>query len=298
MKKTKVRKLVSKLVVALGITAFSFCAQAQNITAYEDYKDYFFVFDNGVKIQLDYRKVHAYQVGYSSVAYLNSFDELWVYQNGKQEKVIEWSKTFQQTDNFLVFGDNGFLNVYDNGATKLLSYQTGKTVYGDSIIAYYDVQNQSVNVYYNDSIYPIETDLISSPKYMKAGENIVAYLSPQNYFLAFYKGEIVEIMYTDDHIDFKCGLNIIAFIKPEIETFNVFYNGEEEEIDEYLPLSYKCGDNMVVYVNSEGFLMQFYKGKKHEITSFAPPFYKVVDDMVYIAYKTDCSLFMKVKISN
>ena len=55
----------------------------------------------------------------------------------------------------------------------------------------------------------------------KVGENLVAYINPQNYFLAFYHGEVIQLMYTDDPIKFEVGLNTIAYINPIIESFHV-----------------------------------------------------------------------------
>ena len=114
----------------------------------------------------------------------------------------------------------------------------------------------------------------------KVGENLVAYINPQNYFLAFYHGEIIQLMYTDDPIKFEVGLNTIAYINPVIESFHVVHYGEEKELEEYPPLSFKCGDNMVAYVTMEGEFFQYFKGNKMEVSSFAPDSYSVVDDML------------------
>ena len=109
---------------------------------------------------------------------------------------------------------------------------------------------------------------------------MINYINPQNYFLAFYHGEIIQLMYTDDPIKFEVGLNTIAYINPVIESFHAVYYGEEKELEEYPPLSFKCGDNMVAYVTMEGEFFQYYKGNKMEVSSFAPDSYTVVDDML------------------
>ena len=267
------------LLVICFITFFQ-SVKSQNLAAYVDYKNAFNVFDDGVKIQLDHRKVESYKAGNNLVAYINLQNELWVYQNGKQKKIIDWVKNYTITDNILAFGDNGFLNVYENGNARLLCSQTGLHGIGDSIVAYHDIQNNSFEVYYNQKILQLETDLLNGIESFKVGENLVAYINPQNYFLAFYQGEIIQLMYTDDPIKFEVGLNTIAYINPVIESFHVVYYGEEKELEEYPPLSFKCGDNMVAYVTMEGEFFQYYKGNKREVSSFAPDSYTVVDDML------------------
>lgn len=255
-------------------------AKSQNLAAFIDYKNAFNVFNDGVKIQLDHRRPLSYKVGYTYIAYINSQNELWIYQNGKQNKVIDWIKNYETTDHIMVFGDNGFLNVYENGKTQLLCSQTGSYIASDSIVAYHDIQNNSFEVYYNQEVHQLETDLLRGIDNYKVGENIVAYINPQNYFLAFYKGKISEILFTDDPINFQVGLNMVAFINPALETFHIFYQGEEQELEEYAPLSFQCGDNMVAYITMEGEFVQFFKGQKNEVSSFAPDSYLVKDNML------------------
>ena len=274
------QKTTLNLLLVICFFTFFQSVKSQNLAAYVDYKNAFNVFNAGVKTQLDHRQVLDYKVGNNLVAYINPQNELWIYQNGKQKKIIDWVKNYTITDNILAFGDNGFLNVYENGNARLLCSQTGLHGIGDSIVAYHDIQNNSFEVYYNQKILQLETDLLNGIESFKVGENLVAYINPQNYFLAFYQGEIIQLMYTDDPIKFEVGLNTIAYINPVIESFHVVYYGEEKELEEYPPLSFKCGDNMVAYVTMEGEFFQYYKGNKREVSSFAPDSYTVVDDML------------------
>jgi hypothetical protein len=275
----KQKTILTTLLVICFLTFFQ-RGKSQNLAAYVDYKNAFNVFHDGVKIQLDHRKVESYKVGYTSVAYINNQNELWVYQNKIQTKIIDWVKNYTITDNLMVFGDNGFLNVYENETARLLCSRTGLHGIGDSVVAFHDIQNNSFEVYYNQKTIQLETDLLNGIESFKVGENLVAYINPQNYFLAFYHGEIIQLMYTDDPIKFEVGLNTIAYINPAIESFHVVYYGEEKELEEYPPLSFKCGDNMVAYVTMEGEFFQYYKGNKVEVSSFAPDTYAVTDNML------------------
>ena len=274
------QKTTLNLLLVICFFTFFQSVKSQNLAAYVDYKNAFNVFHDGVKIQLDHRKAESYKVGYTLVAYINNQNELWVYQNGKQTKIIDWVKNYTITDNILAFGDNGCLNVYDNGNSRALCSQGVYYAVGDSVVAFYDVQNNSFEVYYNRKVHQLETDLLNGIESFKVAENLVAYINPQNYFLAFYHGEIIQLMYTDDPINFEVGLNTIAYINPVIESFHVVYCGEEKELEEYPPLSFKCGDNMVAYVTMEGEFFQYYKGNKMEVSSFAPDTYVVTDDML------------------
>ena len=274
------QKTTSICLLAICYLLFFQSGKSQNLAAYVDYKNAFNVFNAGVKTQLDHRQVLDYKVGTNLVAYINPQNELWVYQNGKQKKIIDWVKNYTITDNILAFGDNGFLNVYENGNARLLCSQIGLHGVGDSIVAYHNIKNNSFEIYYNQKILQLETDLLNGIESFKVGENLVAYINPQNYFLAFYHGEIIQLMYTDDPIKFEVGLNTIAYINPVIESFHVVHYGEEKELEEYPPLSFKCGDNMVAYVTMEGEFFQYYKGNKLEVSSFAPDTYNVTDNML------------------
>jgi len=275
----KQKTTLNLLLVICFLTLFQ-SVKSQNLAAYIDYKNAFNVFHDGIKIQLDHRKAESYKVGYTFVAYINVQNELWVYKKGKQTKIIDWIKNYTITDNLMAFGDNGYLNVYDNGSSRALCTQCVSYAVGDSVVAFYDVQNNSFEVYYNRKVHQLETDLLNGIESFKVGENLVAYINPQNYFLAFYHGEIIQLMYTDDPINFEVGLNTIAYINPAIESFHVVYYGEEKELEEYPPLSFKCGDNMVAYVTMEGEFFQYYKGNKLEVSSFAPDTYTVTDNML------------------
>jgi len=274
------QKTIFLLLALLYFSSLAPIVKAQNLAAYVDYKNALQVFNDGVKIQLDHRKPKEVKVGYTNVVYINSLNELWTYHNGKQYKLLDWTSKYEVTDNLITYGTSGFLNVFENGVAQLLCSQGHPHSVGDSIIAFKDIQSNSFNVYYDQKVHQLETDLLNSTLYWRLSENLVAYVNPQNYFLVFYHGKINEIMYTEDRIDFQVGLNIVAYIDPTLETFHMFFKGEIIELEEYPPASYKCGDNMVAYINMEGEFIQVYNNEKFEINSYSPESYTVIDDMV------------------
>ena len=59
-----------------------FTAQGQPLSAYVDYKNCFYVFDNGVKKQLEYLPIKSYQIGGNAVAYVNEGGDTKAYYKG------------------------------------------------------------------------------------------------------------------------------------------------------------------------------------------------------------------------
>ncbi len=274
-------RLRSTLPILLLLTIFSQNTKAQDLAAYVDFKNYFYVFDDGSRIQLSHQAVQSYKVGYNTVAYLNNQSDLWVYQNGKQKLLSETIRTYNVSDHLMTFGDNGFLNIYDNGRAQMLSNNVASYKAGDSLVAYYDKLSESFEVYYNNESIQLESGLVDGEiRLYKVGDNILAYFDKQGYFKVFYQGEAWSVLVFDDFFTFEVGLNVVAYAHPDFETLNVIYKGEEIELENAMPQNFKCGDDMVAYVTLSGEFRQFYQGKTTEISSFEPDFYEVIDDML------------------
>ena len=59
----------------------SFYSFSQNLSAYNDYRNYFQAFDNGEFRQIDYLPVKSFQVGGAAIAYVDNSNEFRIYSD-------------------------------------------------------------------------------------------------------------------------------------------------------------------------------------------------------------------------
>ncbi len=255
-------------------------AFAQNLSSFVDYRDYFYIFDNGATKQVEYQPIKSYKRGEKCIAYISNRGRFKVYFKGE---VVELEKynvfEYFVTDNLVIYKTDNELNVFDNGLTHSLVYYPEFYGFGDSIVAFYDKASKYLNVYYNGHITPIGESLVGVPaKSMSVGDNLVAFKDINDYLKVFYHGEIFESIYSPSV--FKAGRNVVAYIDGTSSEFGIFYKGDNVEAEPFKPLSFKMGDEMVVYVDYSGSFKVFYNGETYPISSFKPEFYHVKDDIV------------------
>ena len=252
----------------------------QNLASFIDYRDYFYIFDNGSAQQLEHQPVKSYKTGKKCAAYINNLGRFKVYFNGElieleKHNVIEYFTT----DNLVVYKVDNELNVFDNGIVKSLVYFPELYGFGDSVVAFYDKVSKYLNVYYNGRIIPIGEGLVDLPaKSMRVGDNLVAFKDKTDYLKIFYHGKIFESIYFPQV--FKTGRNVVAYIDGTSSEFGIFYNGDVFETEPFKPISFEVGNEMVVYVDYSGSFKVFHEGEVFSISSFEPDFYLVRDDIV------------------
>ena len=254
---------------------------SQNSIAYSDYRNYFYIFDNGIKKEMEYLPVKSYKNGASCIAYQDNSGTLKIYYNKKVYELLEGATDFYVTKNICVGKCNGQLKIFDNGKTRTISRNTEAFEYGDSIIAFYDNQYKTFNAYYNDSIIQLE-DMLTDESFteFKAGNNMVTYVNNQSEFTIFYRGKKIKLFLVADPFSYKVGQDIIAFTNYEDLSLNVFRNFAIKKIESQIPSSFLCGKNCVVYVDESGSFKMYKDGKTEIISNIKPDFYYISDEMV------------------
>ena len=254
--------------------------KAQNLSAFSDYRDYFYIFDNGVSQQMEYQPVQSYKAGNKFVAYLDNRGYFKVYFEG----IAATLETFKignyfATDNLLIYTIQNELYVFDNGVRKKLSSYTGFYAVGDSIAAFFDKTSKYLNVYYRGNIIPLADAMMGgSAKSLRVGDNLVAFIGQDDYLNIFFNGKIYSEQYKP--LTFNVGMNVVAYIDASSSEFRIFYQGKTYEIETFMPESYKPGYDLVAFVNQTHSFKIFYKGDVITVSSFAPDFYKSADNLV------------------
>jgi hypothetical protein len=275
--------------------------RSQNLSAFTDYKDYFYVFDNGAMNQAEYLPVKTYKVGGNSVAYVDNSDNFKAFYNGKAYELADLPPTtFYATNNLVVYFSNRVLSVFDNGKiTRLPGWVTQGYVYGDSIVGYYDENGDAYNVYHDGKVEPLP-DMIDNASLTTfvAGGNLLGYKAADGNLKVFFHGKVYDT--GTSHATFYkggAGANTIPFMDEYSQLFKVFYNGTITNLENIPPKSVKVGDDLVAYVDRTGNFKIFYQGNLTTISTTEQDFYTVAGNVVVFGTEdVQFSVFWKGKI--
>jgi hypothetical protein len=272
-----------KINLLFAICCFSYVpVLSQNLSAYTDYKNYFYAFDNGPNIELESQPIKSYKVGGNALAYVNGADNFRAYYKGDIYDLLSIPPAdYTATDNLVVFYRDMILNVFDNGNRKTLSGYTSSYSAGDSLVGFYDLNNSILRAYYNGQVHDLETILgreVDSIKF-KVGDNIMAYVNSADQFKIFFKEHLLNLeSYAPS--SFQAGRNIVSYVDGYTQNFKIFYNGMSYTVENTPPASYITADDMVAYVSNTGDFKIFYQGQLSKISSFAPVFYDAQDKVM------------------
>lgn len=269
---------------------------AQQLAAFNDNLNRFWVFDGGTFQQLEYLEISDYQIGGFMVAYIDGGSSLKVYRNGEVETLVTGSPIkYEATDYLLGYSLYEQLNVYDNGKSRVLSTECDAYEIRDSLIGWHNRIRQTIQIYYNGQVYTIEDGLIYNPlENYKMGDNTVVYVqSSSEQLKLFYQGEIIILDDYVENIEYEAGRDIVAFIDKPDQSFQLFYKGEILELENFEPRSFKVGDEVLAYVDNLGHLKFFKDGEVQTVSNFDPEFYDVVDNVLIFEeqgfFKTVCN---------
>lgn len=284
-------KLSLPLVFVILSTSF---VQAQNLSAYTDYRDRFYIFDEGTSTKVEDLKPQSFKVGGEGVLYVNAQGNLKLYSEGVVSKLESGGVSqYFTTDHILAYSIFEKLIVIENGKKNILSTRCPIFRVEDSLIVYFDRNLESLRVYYDGESIDIESGLVGMPvEHFTSGDNIVAYISYRlKNFKVYYKGENRTLLENVEEINFKAGRDIVAYENPLENNFNAFYKGEIYKLDDFMPKSFKTGDDFVAYVNEMGEFKVFFDGEIYEASSFTPQAYYAEDNLLLFAEYEYLKLF-------
>lgn len=287
---------MKKLALIIIIACFHIVGYGQYLAAFNDNVHHFWIFEAGTFQQVEYLEIQEFQVGGILVAYIDNAGNLKVYRNGKVEQIMEGNPIkFEATDYLLGYSVYQQLNVYDNGKVKVLSTQCDDYITRDSLMAWYNQIQKTIDVYYNGQVTTIMDGLIYNPlQEFKAGDNTLAFVhTSSEAFYLFYQGHLQILdQYVQDLV-FEAGRDVVAYVDKPDQSFYVFYRGETTELETFEPKSFQVGDEMVAYVDNLGKLKLFDDGQVTTVTSFEPKYYSLNDKVLVYEeqgfFKTYCN---------
>lgn len=258
----------------------------QDLGAYTDYMNRFYVFDKGQSIQIEDLRPQSFDIGGECILYLNSAGHLKMYANGKvQDLEIGGATKYNATDHLATYNIYEKLKVVYKGEALELSTRCTKYYAADSLVAFYDKNEESLRVFYQGKVSDIESGMVGNPvKIWDGGDNIVAYITERtNDFKIWYKGEVRTINRNVPNTRFKAGRDIVAYIDELEQNFKVFFRGEIFIIDDYVPSIYKVADDFVAFVNQSGEFKVFANGEVQTVSTYAPEGFIAEDNVLAFA---------------
>lgn len=296
------RKIIYFLLL-LGFGMQSQTMKAQPLSAYYDFQNQFFAWDNGMIRKIDYLIPLEYKIGRYALPYLDNARNFKIYCNGATTKINSGNtNAFYPSDYLVTFQNNTVLQVWENGEITKLSNLCDKFVSGDSLVMFFDRVQSEYRMYYNKEIFTLETflsgintsSLIRTDSAQKRfdnmdiangqiptfqlSDNIAAYVNFSDQFKIFYLGKLIE-QESYPIKSFGVGRNTVTYVDINNE-FKVFYKGNTTSIDAYVPYQYQTGDNLVAFIGSDNYFKIFYNDTVHNIGYMQPDFV-VVDNIVY-----------------
>ncbi len=282
---------------------FLFCffiapVTAQNLAAYNDYRNYLILFDSGANQQVEHNKVQSFKVGGNMVAWVDYLQNFKLYYKG-ETKILQPVPigNYYATDYLIAYtlGFGTAVFVVDGGKERRLTVNSKYFSVGDSIVTFYDMQTQSYKAYYKGKITELDYG-DDSRKDEKVSDNVAAYISRTGELRAFWNGQVYPLLLINEPVTYQVGKNIVPYIDGYTSTFKTFYKGNTFEIEPNKPLSFKTGDDLVAYETQDWTFNVFYNQRVTKLSSYQPKFYDVVDSLVIYQEFNTFKVFYKGKI--
>ncbi len=275
---------MTKRLISVAIIAFIFSSHimAQHLSAYVDYMDRFYIFDHGESKKVDDISPSSFKIGGTGVLYINSSGHLMLYKDGRIHD-LEYggvlTSDYKATDYLLAYKLFEKIKVYYDNTLIELSNRCTSYQIEDSLIAFYDKNQESLRVFYKGEIKDIESGMVGNPiESWKSGSNTLAWISSLTYdFKVWYQNEIYTLIKNSSDTRYKAGQDIVAYIDPLDQGFKAFYKGEVYDLSDFEPQSYQVGFGFVAYVDQVGDFKIFNDEEINTISTITPDTFLVED---------------------
>lgn len=238
------------------------------------------VFLDGSFSDLDPRKPQALYPCGDRLAYMTDAGDLKMFANGNVTELQDGAPVQVETSRHMLAWKTGpALRIPTTGGAETICRNVGRFTVSDSLIAFHDIQQQNLVVYWNGRVMPIADVLMSSDDVVwKSGSNtLLLYDIGRQQVLLFYRGQVTRLCDGDDVSRSMPGGDVVAFMDQYEDTFHVFDKGQVFDVDPFAPASFQVGDGLVAYVTSSGSFRCFKDERVWDIADFAPDQYWVRD---------------------
>lgn len=258
----------------------TFGLSAQIVIPFEDFNNYFRVFQDESFRVLEFQRIQEYKAGDEFIAYIDNRGNLRVYDGVKVSDITNLNVKYHVSDHLMAWSVGPTVNLWDHGFQKTLTFNGRNYLVKDSLVVFEDLRYNSLNVYENGKIKTLYTvvDEIYMPNFV--GENIIAFKDNGDFYKIYWNEKIYDLGIWNGNISFQGGTDIIAFNDPTTRTFALFDKGEFLDVETFYMNKYKAGRGFIVYEDLNGNLFHYKDGIKTQLSNFSSQVWEVKDDLV------------------
>lgn len=280
------------LLLILAVPLMAGPDNASFVQAFRDFRNFLYVFDNGIQRQVEQQPVRSFKTRGSLLVYADNANDLIAYYKGEKFNLGDMTATtYEVMPSYMYYRRDLLLSIFDRGQTTALTYFLRDFSASDSLIAFRDRNFDVLKVYYNGAVHELEVTLAGSLVEYKTGENTVAYITRANLFK----------VYLDDHVydldnmppmSYEPGGNLVAYVDGLYNYLKVFYNGRILVLEKIIPVSYKAGVDVLAYVADNNAFKVFTGGKLLKVEDYVPDFYTVRDRTVLFFFNNHLQVLL------
>ena len=266
------------LVLFLLIYVNSLCAQ--RVLPFVDFNNQFKTFYLGNFRVIDMQQIRNFKAGDDILVYTDIRGNLRLDDGQDRREVTNLIAKYEVSDHLFSYQIGSTLNMWDQ-KLRTLTYNVGLSAVTDSLVVFQDLRYNTLNTYYEDSIYELYQAPVELAMPLAIGEDIIAYKDNGDLIKLFYKGVVTELGVWNGSINISCGTSILCLNDPTTRTFAVFENGQFSDVESVYVQAYQAGRSFVAYVDQNGNLYRYGQGNKEALSNFSPSKFEVKDDLVY-----------------
>ncbi len=276
MTRKGIKWCLTVFIVMSGTLSFS-----QDLAAFTDYRDYFYVFDEGNLKMIEHHPVQSFKIAMNGIAYIANDQSLKWYSDGNTRKISTVVEDYEVTENLLVYSFGQNLFVFDGEEKHTLSINCLNYESDSGIVAYYDRADRMFEIFQDGEIYEVESALTRNRvSDFQVGDGLAVYLDANGYLKSFVNREKNELMLAQGSPSYKADRNLIAYYDRSSSVFKVIYKNRTYDLMYFHPVDYDLADERMVFVDNNDYFRIFEKGEIRDVSSFRPRFYHLEDKLL------------------
>lgn len=273
------------------LRALLFCAalsrvcavDAQSIVPYITATDRFGVFREGAFVELEPRPPASMYQGADRLAYLTTDGQLRGFIGGHPVVLQQRGATdVAMAGNMLAWRSGEQLLVATDEGAKVISEKVGQFTVRDSLIAFHDLADSTLNVYWRARSFPVADVRGQSerPQWSAGSNSLLFFDHAKRQVHLFYRGNTQVLCGDSDFSRVSPGGDIVAYMDDGDDTFRVLDHGRRVDVEQFSPVSFTAGAGLVGYVSATGELRCWNEGAMHSLAKPAPTAYYVQDSVI------------------
>lgn len=266
------------------------CAHAQTAVPYVNANDHFGVFQSGSFHELTTKPPLAVYPNADRLGFVTAEGDLDLWSNNGLMNLFHGSATdTSMLKGMVVAGRGPFvwkqgsaLYVAQEKGPWLLADHAGGYTVRDSLVAFHDLDDSTLNVYWRGRTFPVaDVAKASEALQWKAGSNtLVFYDRGERTLHLVYRGGTQVLCDSADYGHVAPGGDVVAYWDDGDDAFMIFDRGERVNVEPFAPLSFKAGDGVVAWVSAGGAFRCYINRKIMAITPGTPTDYFVQDSTI------------------